>query len=86
MNIVVIGLLLLTAVSIGLRLTEFLTARLHPAGRLIAAVVIGSVLSIGFLQFCDANRVFEFGLGLLISLSPVGLFDLVKWWFLWGRA
>jgi hypothetical protein len=27
----------------------------------------------------------EFGLGLLISLSPVGVFDAVKWWFLWGR-
>ena len=27
--------------------------------------------------------VFELGLGLLLSLSPVGVFDLVKWWFRW---
>ena len=85
MNLVILGLLLLAAMSIGLRLTEFLTRRLHPAGRLAAAILIGGILTLGFLQFCDANRIFEFGLGLLISLSPVGVFDLVKWWFLWGR-
>lgn len=85
MNIVVFGLLILAAMSIGLRLTEFLTRRLHPAGRLATALLVGGILSVAFLQFCDANRIFEFGLGLLISLSPVGLFDLAKWWFLWGR-
>jgi ABC-type uncharacterized transport system permease subunit len=86
MNVFIIGLLILAAVSLGLRTTSFVAARVHPWLRLALAVITGAVLSIAFLQFCDSYRVFEFGLGLLISLSPVGLFDLAKWWFLWGRS
>ena len=85
MNIVIIGLLVLAAVSLGLRTTSFAAASLHPAVRLCAALAVGAILTVAFLQFCDSYRVFEFGLGLLISLSPVGLFDLTKWWFLWDR-
>ena len=85
MNIVIIGLLILAAVSLGLRATSALTSRVHPIMRIALALAVGGILSIAFLQFCDSYRVFEFGLGLLISLSPVGLFDLTKWWFLWGR-
>lgn len=85
MNIVIIGLLILAAVSFGLRLTSFLSARVHPLLRLAAAAAVGGVVTVAFLQFCDNYRVFEFGLGLLISFSPVGVFDLVKWWFLWNR-
>ena len=83
MNAVIIGLLVLAAASLGLRTTSFIGARLHPVFRMAVALVVGVVLSIAFLQFCESYRVFEFGLGLLISLSPVGLFDLAKWWFLW---
>ncbi len=86
MNIVIIGLLVLAAVSLGLRTTSFAASRLHPAVRLATALAVGGMLTVAFLQFCDSYRVFEFGLGLLISLSPVGLFDLTKWWFLWGRS
>lgn len=82
MQIVIIGLLALAAVSVGLRLTSFLAARIHRAARLALALVVGAIVTTAFLQFCDSYRVFEFGLGLLISLSPVGLFDLTKWWFL----
>ena len=85
MNIVIIGLLVLAAVSLGLRATSFLTARMHPMVRMPIALVAGAVLSLAFLELCDIYRVFEFGLGLLISLSPVGVFDLAKWWFRWGR-
>jgi hypothetical protein len=85
MNIVFMALLTLSAVSLGLRTTAFLGARLHPLARLLGAIVIGGVLSAAFLEFCDRYRVFEFGLGLLLSLSPVGIFDLVKWWFLWRK-
>lgn len=85
MNVLIIGLLLLAAASLGLRATVSLVARLHPVARLIAAVLIGGLLSLAFLEYCDRNRVFEFGLGLLLALSPVGVFDLVKWWFRWGR-
>jgi ABC-type uncharacterized transport system permease subunit len=83
MNIVIIGLLLLAAASLGLRTTSALRPRVHPLLRLVVALAAGAVLSLAFLQFCDSYRVFEFGLGLLISLSPVGVFDLAKWWFLW---
>ena len=85
MNVVIIGLLLLAAASLGLRTTTFIAARVHPWLRLVLAVAAGGILSLAFLQFCDSYRVFEFGLGLLLSLSPVGLFDLAKWWVLWGR-
>lgn len=85
MNLVIVTLLILSAVSLGLRTTSFLTARVHPIARLVVALLTGALLSAAFLQFCDSYRVFEFGLGLLISLSPVGVFDLVKWWFRWRR-
>lgn len=85
MNIVIIGLLLLAAASLGLRITGVLARRVHPMVRLGIAVAAGILLSMAFLQFCESYRVFEFGLGLLISFSPVGLFDLTKWWFLWDR-
>ena len=38
---------------------------------------------------CSSARaigVSELGLGLLLSLSPVGVFDLAKWWFDGGRS
>ena len=85
MNVVIIALLILSAVSLGLRATSFVSARLHPVARLVVATLVGALLSLAFLQFFDSYRVFEFGLGLLLSLSPVGLFDLAKWWFLWRK-
>jgi hypothetical protein len=85
MNVVIIVLLILAAVSLGLRATSGLSLRVHPVIRFAIALAVGLLLSVAFLQFCDSYRVFEFGLGLLISLSPVGVFDLAKWWFRWGR-
>ena len=85
MNLVILALLLLSAVSLGLRTTSFLRERLHPIARLAVGMVVGALLSLAFLRFFDSYRVFEFGLGLLLSLSPVGLFDLAKWWFLWRK-
>ena len=83
MSIVIIGLLTLAATSLGLRTTSFLAIRVHPIVRIVLALVVGVVLSAAVLQFFDSYQVFEFGLGLLVSLSPVGLFDLAKWWFTW---
>jgi ABC-type uncharacterized transport system permease subunit len=83
MNIVINGLLLLAAVSLGLRTTSALRTRVHPMLRLVIALAAGVVLSLAFLQLCDSYRILQFGVGLLISLSPVGVFDLAKWWFLW---
>ena len=48
-------------------------------------VVIGTLLIGATLQICESYRVHDLGLGLLLSLSPVGVFDLAKWWFISRR-
>jgi hypothetical protein len=32
------------------------------------------------MQISDRYQVHDLGLGLLVSLAPVGVYDLVKWW------
>lgn len=84
MTVVIIGLLVLAAISLGLRTTSvLLTPALHPATRFVVSLAVGGLMTLAVLQLSDSYRVFEFGLGLLLSLSPVGLFDLAKWWFKW---
>lgn len=83
---VVVGVLLaLAALSLGLRTTALLMSRAHPLLRLAASSVIGTILVLATLQICDRYRVHDLGLGLLLSISPVGLFDLAKWWYLRKR-
>ncbi len=60
-------------------------SRANPLLRLAVSTVIGAILVLATLQICDRYRVHDLGLGLLLSLSPVGLFDLAKWWFLRKR-
>lgn len=80
--IFVVGVLLgLAAVSLGLRTTSVLISRVHPLLRLVVSSVIGTILVLATLQICDRYRVHDLGLGLLLSLAPVGIFDLAKWWF-----
>ena len=80
--IFVVGVLLgLAAVSLGLRTTSVLIPRVHPLLRLAVSSVIGTVMVLATLQICDRYRVHDLGLGLLLSLAPVGIFDLAKWWF-----
>ena len=43
--------------------------------------IIGTILVVATLQICDRYHVHDLGLGLLVSLAPVGVFDLAKWWF-----
>ena len=86
MILVVVGVLLaLAALSLGLRATSLLMSRAHPLLRLAASSLIGTILVLATLQICDRYLVHDLGLGLLLSLSPVGLFDLAKWWFLRKR-
>jgi glucan phosphoethanolaminetransferase (alkaline phosphatase superfamily) len=86
MILVVIGILLaLAAVSLGLRTTSLLLPRVRPLLRLAVSAVIGTILVLATLQISDRYRVHDLGLGLLLSLSPVGLYDLTKWWFLRRR-
>jgi hypothetical protein len=82
MILAAVGVLLaLAAVSLGLRTTSLLVPRLHPLVRLAVSVVIGTILVVATLQICDRYRVHDLGLGLLLSIAPVGVFDLAKWWF-----
>jgi hypothetical protein len=84
MTVAIIGLLVLAATSLGLRTTSvLLSAGVPPAARFVVSLAAGALMTLVVLQVCDSYRVFEFGLGLLLSLSPVGLFDLAKWWFKW---
>ena len=84
MTVVIIGLLVLAAISLGLRTTSvLLSPAVHPPTRLVVSLAAGGLMTLVLLQVCESYRVFEFGLGLLLSLSPVGLFDLAKWWFKW---
>lgn len=84
MTAFVLGLLALAALSLGLRTTGvLLSPRLHPLMRLVAAAVIGGVMIGAILELCNAYGIAQLGWGLLFSLSPVGIFDVAKWWFRW---
>lgn len=76
------ALLALAAVSLGLRATSLLIPRVQPLLRLAVSAAIGTILVMATLQICDRYHVHDLGLGLLLSISPVGIFDLTKWWFL----
>ena len=86
MSVLAIGVLLaLAAITLGLRTTSVLMPRVPPLVRLAASALIGTILVLATMQLCDRNGVHDLGLGLLLSLSPVGVYDLTKWWFLRRR-
>jgi len=78
-------LVALAAISLGLRTTGVLIPRVHPLARLMASAVIGWLLSAATLQICDRYELHDLGLGLLVSLSPIGVYDVARWWLRWGR-
>ena len=82
MSAVIIGLVALAAISLGLRTTSVLLGPgVHPVGRLLLSIAAGTLITLVILELTESYGVFELGLGLLLSLSPVGVFDLLKWWF-----
>jgi hypothetical protein len=76
-------LLALSAISLGLRAIDLLIPRAHPLLRLVIAAVIGTAITTATLRICDSYQVHDLGLGLLVSLAPVGVYDLLRWWFRW---
>ena len=87
MTAVIIVLVALAAIALGLRTTAVLLGpEVHPLGRLLLAIAAGTLITLVSLELAKSYRVFELALGLLLSLSPVGVFDLLKWWFRWRRA
>ena len=79
-------LLALAALSLGLRTTSILIPRVHPLVRLLVSVIIGTAFMMGTLEISDRYQVHDLGLGLLVSLSPVGVFDVLKWWYRYDQA
>jgi hypothetical protein len=78
-------LLALAALSLGLRAANLVVPRFHPLSRLIIGAAAGTVLTMTTLRICDSYNVHDLGLGLLLSLAPVGIYDVVMWWFRWRR-
>jgi len=80
------ALLALAALSLGLRTTSLLIPRVHPLIRLFISAIIGTAFMMVTLEISDRYHVHDLGLGLLVSLSPVGVFDLAKWWYRYRGA
>jgi len=82
MTAVLVLLVMLAGLSLGLRTTSVLMApEVHPLDRLALSVLAGGLWTAVILEVSESYRVFDFGLGLMLSLSPAGLFDVTKWWF-----
>lgn len=82
MTALVVLLVALAGLSLGLRTTSvLLPPRPHPLDRLALSILAGALWTAVVFEVFDSYRLFDFGLGLMLSLSPVGLFDLTKWWF-----
>jgi hypothetical protein len=82
MTVVLVSLVMLAGLSLGLRTTSVLMdGGAHPLDRLAVAIIAGCLWTAVVLEASSSYRVFDFGLGLMLSLSPVGLFDFTKWWF-----
>lgn len=82
MTIVVVLLVTLAGLSLGLRTTSvMLNPVLHPLDRLACAIIAGGIWTAVVFEVANSYRIYDFGLGLMLSLSPAGLFDITKWWF-----
>lgn len=81
MTLLVVALLAAAAVTLGLRTTTVLDGReVHPVDRLALGLVAGVSLVWVSLALSTRYRAFEAGLGLLVSLAPAGLYDLLRWY------
>jgi hypothetical protein len=79
---VLVTLVMLAGLSLGLRTTSLvMDGEAHPLDRLAVAIIAGALWTAVVLEVSSSYRIFDFGLGLMLSLSPAGLFDVTKWWF-----
>ncbi len=82
MTVLLLLLVMLAGFSLGLRTTSvFMDREAHPLDRLAFSIIAGTLWTAVILEVSNSYRIFDFGLGLMLSLSPAGLFDLTKWWF-----
>ncbi|MDP2318195.1 MAG: hypothetical protein Q8O42_02490 [Acidobacteriota bacterium] len=82
MIVLLVLLVTLAGLSLGLRtISVLLPPQAHPLDRMALSIVAGTLWTAVVFETSSSHRVFDLGLGLMLSLSPVGLFDLAKWWF-----
>lgn len=82
MIVLLVVLVTLAGLSLGLRTTSLLmNPSAHPLDRLAVSILAGGLWTAVVFEVTDSYRIFDFGLGLMLSLSPAGLFDITKWWF-----
>jgi len=82
MTILLGALVLLAGMSLGLRTTSVLMpSGAHPVDRLALSIAAGALWTALVFEVSNSYRIFDFGLGLMLSLSPIGVYDLTKWWF-----
>ncbi len=82
MIVLLVPLVTLAGLSLGLRTTSVLVnPSAHPLDRFALAIVAGVLWTAVVFEVANSYRIFDFGLGLMLSLSPAGLFDVTKWWF-----
>ncbi len=82
MTVVLVLLVTLAGLSLGLRTTSvLLSSGAHPLDRMALSIVAGTLWTAVVFEVADSYRIYDFGLGLMLSLSPAGMFDVTKWWF-----
>jgi len=82
MIVLLVLLVTLAGLSLGLRTTSVLMPpQAHPLDRLALSILAGALWTAVVFEVSTSYRVFDLGLGLMLSLSPVGVFDVAKWWF-----
>jgi hypothetical protein len=82
MTVFLVAMVMLAGLSLGLRTTSVLMdPAAHPLDRMALSIVAGALWTAVVFEVANTYRIFDFGLGLMLSLSPVGVFDLAKWWF-----
>ena len=82
MTVLLVLLVTLAGLSLGLRTTSVLIAsEVHPLDRMALSILFGALWTALVFEVSNSYRIFDFGLGLMLSLSPAGMFDVTKWWF-----
>ena len=82
MTLLLVLLVTLAGLSLGLRTTSVLIGpEAHPLDRMMLSILAGALWTALVFEVSNSYRIFDFGLGLMLSLSPAGMFDVTKWWF-----
>jgi hypothetical protein len=81
MIVAVVALLVAASLSVGLRATAGWLDHWHPIDRLMLATILGGVMLAASLTMSSRFGVIQAGYGLAFSLAPVGVYDVVKWWY-----